>query len=132
MVPSSVGKPFKDAPGTFIEGMEGRTTEIGMGMMGLKVMKMSRTQMIKGSAPHNKGITWEKFAEHRGYALPGYVPKHPKVSRIEEGRRPVPSLPPAYVSSVRDRSATSLLTARSSPSTVVSLARFSPRHASWP
>jgi len=82
MVPASVGKPFKDAPGTFIEGMEGRTTEVGMGMMGIKVMKMSRIEMIKGPAPHNKGITWEKFSEHRGYALPGYVPKHPKVGDI--------------------------------------------------
>lgn len=78
MVPSSVGKPFKDAPGTFDEKMEPRTTEIAMGMMGVRVMKMARTQMVASAAPHNKGITWEKFCEHRGYACPGYVPKHPK------------------------------------------------------
>jgi hypothetical protein len=78
MVPESSGKTFVDAPGTFKEGMEGRTTEVAMGMMGMKVMKMSRVEMIKGPAPHNKGITWEKFSEHRGYALPGYEPKHPK------------------------------------------------------
>jgi len=78
MVPASSGRPFVDAPGTFEEGMVGRTTETAMGMMGMKVMKMSRVEMIKGVAPHNKGITFEKFAEHRGYAMPGYQPKHPK------------------------------------------------------
>lgn len=25
-----------------------------------------------------QGITYEKFLEHRGYAGPGYIPKHPK------------------------------------------------------
>jgi len=53
-----------------------------MGIMGMKVMKMSRVEMIKQPDPHNKGITFEKFSEHRGYALPGYVPKHPKVGDI--------------------------------------------------
>lgn len=82
MVPTSVGKPFKDAPGTFTEGMEGRTVETGMTMMGVKVMRMDRSDMAKAGAPHNKGITWAKFAEHRGYAVPGYVPKHPKEGDI--------------------------------------------------
>ena len=71
MVPSSSGKPFVDAPGTFDKGMSPRTSEVGMPMMGMKVMRMTRTEMLKQPAPHNKGITWEKFAEHRGYALPG-------------------------------------------------------------
>lgn len=82
MVPSSSGKPFVDAPGTFDKNMEGRTTEVAMGMMGMKVMKMSRVQMLKQPAPHNLGITFDKFAEHRGYAMPGYQPKHPKVGDI--------------------------------------------------
>ena len=66
MVPSSVGKPFKDAPGTFDEKMEPRTTEIAMGMMGVRVMKMARTQMVASAAPHNKGITWEKVRAAAG------------------------------------------------------------------
>jgi len=82
MVPKSSGRPFVDAPGTFDEGMEGRITETAMGMMGMKVMKMSRVEMIKGPDPHNKGITFAKFAEHRGYAMPNYMPKHPKVGDI--------------------------------------------------
>jgi len=82
MVPSSVNKPFLDKPGTFDMNMEPRTTETAMGMMGMKVMKMSRVEMLKQEAPHCKGITWEKFAEHRGYALPGYEPKHPKAGEI--------------------------------------------------
>jgi hypothetical protein len=49
-----------------------------MTVMGMKTMKMSRIKMKDAGDPHNKGITWEKFAEHRGYAVPGYVPKHPK------------------------------------------------------
>ena len=82
MVPESVGNKFVDAPGTFKEGMEPRMTEVAMGMMGMRVMKMSRTEMAKQSDPHNKGITWEKFAEHRGYAVPGYIPKHPKDGEV--------------------------------------------------
>eukprot|EP00966_Prymnesium_polylepis_P223427 5169689-Prymnesium_polylepis.1 len=60
MNPESVGKKFVDAPGTFKEGMKPRVTDIGMGMMGVRVMKMSRTEMVKQPAPHNLGITWEK------------------------------------------------------------------------
>ena len=82
MVPSSVGNPFKDAPGTFDKDMEPRMTETAMGMMGMKTMRMSRVEMKKQGAPHNKGITFEKFAEHRGYAMPGYVPKHPKAGDV--------------------------------------------------
>merc|ERR1719231_2099550 len=78
MVPASVGKPFLDKPGTFDKDMKPRMTEIGFGMMGLKLMKMSRVDMAKAGSPHDKGITWEKFNEHRGYACNGYVPKHPK------------------------------------------------------
>jgi hypothetical protein len=72
MVPSSVGKPFLDKPGTFDKDMEPRMTETAMTVMGMKTMKMSRVVMAKSGAPHNKGITFEKFAEHRGYAMPGY------------------------------------------------------------
>lgn len=78
MVPKSSGHPFVDAPGTFDKEMVPRMTEEGMTMMGVKVMRMSRVEMAKQEAPHNKGITWEKFAEHRGYACPGFEPKHPK------------------------------------------------------
>ena len=55
MVPSSVGNPFVDAPGTFDKDMEGRKTEVAMSMMGMKVMKMSRVEMMKQPAPHNAG-----------------------------------------------------------------------------
>jgi len=82
MVPSSVNKPFLDAPGTFDMNMEPRTSETAMAMMGMKVMRMTRVEMLKQDPPHNKGISWEKFAEHRGYALPGYVPKHPKEGEV--------------------------------------------------
>lgn len=78
MVPKSAGKEFVDAPGTFDETMTPRITEIGMPMMGIKCMRMSRPEMVKQPDPHNKGITFEKFAEHRGYAMPNYEPKHPK------------------------------------------------------
>jgi len=77
MVPSSVGKPFLDKPGTFDESMEPRMTEVAMPVMGLKTMKMSRIKMAEAGPPHDKGITWDKFKEHRGYAMPGYTPKHP-------------------------------------------------------
>merc|ERR1719240_2372137 len=66
MVPSSVGNPFKDAPGTFDKDMEPRMTETAMTVMGMKTMKMSRIKMKDAGDPHNKGITWEKFCEHRG------------------------------------------------------------------
>ena len=66
MVPTSSGKEFVDAPGTFKEGMEGRVTETGFTMCGVSIMKMSRVGMIKEGDPHSKGITWEKFSEHRG------------------------------------------------------------------
>lgn len=82
MVPESVGNEFKDAPGTFKEGMEPRLTETAMTMMCMKTMKMSRVEMMKSGDPHNKGITWEKFNEHRGYACPGYEPKHPKEGEV--------------------------------------------------
>jgi len=82
MVPESVGKKFTNAPGTFKEGMTPRITDIDFKMMGMKTMKMDRTEMVKQGAPHNKGITWEKFCEHRGYAVPGYTPKHPTEGSI--------------------------------------------------
>lgn len=82
MVPSSVGNPFVDAPGTFDEGMEPRMSEVGFRMMGMNAMRMSRVEMAKAGPPHNKGITFAKFAEHRGYASPGYVPKHPKPGEV--------------------------------------------------
>jgi len=82
MVPSSVGNPFVDAPGTFDKAMEPRMGENAMAMMGVKVMHMHRVEMAKAGDPHNKGISWEKFAEHRGYACPGYVPKHPNEGDI--------------------------------------------------
>ena len=78
MNPESVGKPFVDAPGTFKPGMKPRYSEVGMGMFGVKTMKMTRYGMKKAGPPHDQGITFEKFAEHRGYATPGYEPKHPK------------------------------------------------------
>ena len=78
MNPTTVGKPFVDAPGTFMPGMHPRMKEVAFGMGGVKLMKMERTGMKKAGPPHDKGITWEKFCEHRGYAAPGYEPKHPK------------------------------------------------------
>ena len=87
MVPTSSGKPFVDAPGTFDKKMTPRISETGMAMLGMKVMRMTRTDMVKAPAPHNKGITWEKFAEHRGYATPGYQPKHPKEGeKVPDGK----------------------------------------------
>ena len=61
-----------------VQDMEPRISETAMGMMGMKTMRMTRVEMKKQDDPHNKGITFEKFAEHRGYAMPGYEPKHPK------------------------------------------------------
>jgi len=78
MNPTSVGKPFVDAPGTFTPGMEPRYKETGFGMFGVRLMTMERVGMKAAGSPHDKGITWEKFCEHRGYAAPGYEPKHPK------------------------------------------------------
>jgi len=82
MVPSSVNAPFKDAPGTFDPHMTPRLDEMGFGMMGMRMMKMSRVEMKKQPDPHNKGISFEKFKEHRGYAMPGYEPKHPKTGDV--------------------------------------------------
>jgi len=78
MVPSSVGKPFLDAPGTFDPGMTGRIRDSLMCGM----MIMHRKVMEAGPAPHNLGITWEKYNEHRGYTTPGYVEKSPVVGDI--------------------------------------------------
>ena len=50
MVPSSVGKPFKDAPGTFDPSMPGRIKDVMMGGM----MVMHRKVMEAGPEPHNK------------------------------------------------------------------------------
>ena len=82
MVPEMVGKEFKDKPGTFSKTMEPRLQETGMAMCGVRIMLMDRTGMKAAGPPHNKGITWEKFAEHRGYAVPPYMPKHPKNGEI--------------------------------------------------
>jgi len=78
MVPKSVGNPFLDKPGTFDAHMEARIADLGFSMCCVNVMMMKRYEMIKQPAPHNKGITFDKFKEHRGYAMPGYQPKHPK------------------------------------------------------
>jgi len=78
MVPSSVGSPFLDKPGTFDANMEARIADLGFSMCCVNVMMMKRYEMIKQPAPHNKGITFDKFKEHRGYAMPGYQPKYPK------------------------------------------------------
>lgn len=78
MNPESVGQPFVDAPGTFKPGMKPRYKELGMGMFGVNSMRMERVGMKAAGPPHDQGISYEKFAEHRGYALPGYEPKHPK------------------------------------------------------
>ena len=91
---TSVQRP-PSTPGTFDKEMVPRMTEEGMTMMGVKVMRMSRVEMAKQEAPHNKGITWEKFAEHRGYACPGFEPKHPKEGEAVPGEpRPLPHCPP--------------------------------------
>jgi len=87
MVPSSVGNPFLDLPGTFDPNMNGRIkdvmnmatmTKIMMGcpmMPPIDMMVMHRQVMEAGPAPHNKGITWEKYNEHRGYTTPSYTGK---------------------------------------------------------
>lgn len=72
MVPASVGAQFEDKPGTFDKGMEPRLVDKNFPLV------MDRKGMKEAGAPHNRGITWEKFVEHRGYAAPGHVPKHPK------------------------------------------------------
>ena len=78
MVPSSVGKPFLDVAGTFDPNMHGRIRddmsmhEMMKIMTGLPIfppvpmMTMERQVMKAGVAPHNKGITWAKYNEHRG------------------------------------------------------------------
>ena len=78
MVPSSVGNPFKDAPGTFDQNMKGRIKDTMMGGM----MVMHRKMMVAEGGVHAKGITWEKYVEHRGYTNPGYVEKSPNVGDI--------------------------------------------------
>lgn len=78
MVPSSVGNPFLDKPGTFDPKMHGRIKDVMMGGM----MVMWRKKMVEAGPPHNKGITFEKFCEHRGYAVPGYVSKAPKPGEV--------------------------------------------------
>ena len=82
MVPESVGGTFNpDKPGTFSETMDPRMTEIGFGMMGMKVMKMTRPVMAK-TAGSETGITWSKFADHRSRCCPGYVAKCPNPGDI--------------------------------------------------
>jgi len=70
MVPTSAGKPFTDAPGTFDPSMAPRKTDKNAPLV------MDRLGMTEGV--NAKGITWEKFNEHRGYAVPGYVTKAPQ------------------------------------------------------
>lgn len=93
MVPESVGKKFKDKPGTFKEGMKGRVRDTMMCGM----MVMDRRVMKKQPAPNNKGITYEKYAEHRGYTTPGYVEKSPNVGDVA---------PDGPISSIDDDGAT--------------------------
>jgi len=78
MVPASVGKPFLDLPGTFDESMRPRMKDIGF----FGMMQMYRQVMERSGPPHNEGISWAKFQEHRGYACPGYAPKHPTVGKV--------------------------------------------------
>lgn len=59
MVPSSVGEPFKNAPGTFDKMMEPRLYEAQMGGM----MVFDRKGMAAAGAPHNKGITFRPLPE---------------------------------------------------------------------
>ena len=75
MVPSSVDKPFADAPGTFDPNMEGRIRDVMM----CGAMEMHRKVVEAGNARHNEGITWEKYNEHRGYTTPGHVETSPGV-----------------------------------------------------
>ena len=42
MVPTSSGKDFVDAPGTFKEGTEGRVTETGFTMCGVAIIRFHR------------------------------------------------------------------------------------------
>ena len=46
------------------------------------MMQMYRQVMERSGPPHNEGISWAKFQEHRGYACPGYAPKHPTVGKV--------------------------------------------------
>ena len=70
MVPSSAGKTFTDAPGTFDPTMAPRKVDKNFPLV------MDRLMMTEGV--NAKGITFEKFQEHRGYANPGYVSKAPQ------------------------------------------------------
>lgn len=79
MVPKSSGKPFLDKPGTFDEDMKPRIKDMPFSFPMLGMMLMHREVMEKSEAPHNKGITWEKYKEFRTYTTPGYVEKSPNV-----------------------------------------------------
>jgi len=92
MVPSSVGNPFVDAPGTFDPNMKGRILDKD------GLISMHRIEMEKGPAPHNLGITFAKFQEHRGYANPGYVSKAPQLGDVAPDGKILnldPSQPPS-------------------------------------
>ena len=67
MVPKSSGKPFLDKPGTFDENMTPRIKDMPFSFPMLGMMMMHRAVMEKSEPPHNKGITWEKYNEYRGY-----------------------------------------------------------------
>jgi len=78
MVPTSCGNKFEDKMGTFDPSMEGRIRDTMMGGM----MVMHRKVMENGPAPESKGITWEKYNEHRGYTTPGYQEVSPNVGDV--------------------------------------------------
>ena len=69
MVPAKHGGTFKNAPGTFDPGMTPRKIDKNFPLV------MNRKMM---TGQNEKGITWEKFLEHRGYASPGYETKAPQ------------------------------------------------------
>lgn len=48
----------------------------------IPMMVMERQVMKAGPAPHNKGITWEKYNEHRGYTAPGHKEISPNVGEL--------------------------------------------------
>jgi len=76
MVPSSVGNKFTDAPGTFDPNMKGRIRDTNGPVV------MHRLGMVAAGAPHSDGITFAKFEEHRGYAVPGYEEKAPQIGDV--------------------------------------------------
>jgi hypothetical protein len=82
MVPSSVGNKFKDKPGTFDAKMKPRMKETPLAFPMCGMMRMHRREMAKMSAPHNSGITWEKYNEHRGYTTPGYKEHSPNAGDL--------------------------------------------------